>query len=171
LTGQTLKQLAQVPICRGLSEAEVSQVFELAQELTAAQGEVLFREGDRGDSLFVLLEGQAEVLKQDKAGQPRSLATLGQGSVVGEMSLLSSAPRSATVRAATAVRLLRIDEPSFTGLLKTDSLGALKMVANLALVMSRRLSLMDEKLVDLLDKGQRKDELVDFQRILNNWSF
>jgi hypothetical protein len=44
-------------------------------------------------------------------------------------------------------------------------------VFNLAQVMSRRLLLMDEKLVDLLDKGKRKEELADFQKILSRWSF
>ena len=59
----------------------------------------------------------------------------------------------------------------FSKLLKANTVGALKVVHNLAQVLSRRLQLMDEKLVDLLDKGKRKEELAEFQRILSNWSF
>ena len=47
----------------------------------------------------------------------------------------------------------------------------MKIVRNLSQVMARRLHLMGEKVVELSDKGKKKEELADFQRILNNWSF
>jgi CRP-like cAMP-binding protein len=137
-----------------------------------AKGDALFREGDAGDALYVLLEGTAEVTKKDKAGKEQSLAKLSDGSALGEMSLITgSSARSATVFAATDARLLRISASAFSRLLSSNSVAALKVVHNLAQVMSRRLVLMDEKLIELMDKGKRKEELVAFQKILTEWSF
>ncbi len=166
------QKLTQLPICRGLTEAEVKQIFDSAEEESAARGAWLFREGDAGDALFIVLEGSVEVLKQLKDGAQQSLAKLADGSVVGEMSLLSgNAARSASAQAATDVKLLKLTSARFAKLVKADSVAALKMVHNLAQVMSRRLLLMDEKLVSLMNEGRKKEELVDFQRILSKWSF
>ena len=52
-----------------------------------------------------------------------------------------------------------------------DNIAALKVVHNLAQVMSKRLALINEKLVDSLGKTKKKEELADFSRILNRWSF
>ncbi len=88
------------------------------------------------------------------------------------MSLLGgNAARSATATALSDVKLLKIPSSRFSKLLRDENVAALKIVHNLAQVMSRRLLLMDEKLVEVLDKGKKKEELADFQRILNNWSF
>ncbi len=162
-----------LPICRGLTEAEVRQVFDSADGDMARKGSWIFREGEPGDSLFIVLEGMVEVQKQLKDGSQQGLAKLGEGAVLGEMSLLNgNAPRSASALALNDVKLLRLPALRFTNLVKSDTVAALKIVHNLAQVMSRRLLMMDEKLVEQMDKGpKKKEELVDFQRILSNWSF
>lgn len=165
---ELIQKLSQLPICRGLTQGETSVLFEIAEETTALKDAKLFTEGDTGDTLLILLEGQVEVTKQ---GQ--SLAKVGQGSVLGEMSLLGAAgTRSATATALTDLKLLRVAAARFHKLVHDDNLAALKIVANLAQVMSRRLLMMDEKLIELLDaKVKKKQELADFQRILSDWSF
>lgn len=168
----SLQKLMQIPLCRGLTELEASQILVIAEETSLRRGDVVFNEGDPGDSLYLLLDGTLEILKKDKAGESLSLAKLSDGSVVGEMGLLSGqAPRSATAVAESDARLLKLSGARFMRLLAEDNLAALKMVRNLAQVMSRRLQLMDEKLVELAGLGRKKEELADFQRILNNWSF
>lgn len=173
MTGSALvKRLVQIPICRGLTQEEVGQISEIAEEATLANGQRLFREGDAGDALYVVLEGQLEITKQDKSGAQHALATVGDGSVLGEMSLVTgSAARSATASAVGEVKLLEIPADRFARLLSENNVAALKVVHNLAQVMSRRLLSMDEKLVELLDKGKRKEELAEFQRLLQDWSF
>ncbi len=165
--------LIQIPICKGLTEPEAQSVFTIANEVKVLRGQSVFTEGEPGDSLYVLLEGSVEVLKKNGQGMEQSLAKLSDGSVLGEMSLLGGqSARSATARALTDVRMLRVPSAAFTRLLQLDNLGALKIVHNLAQVMSRRLVLMNEKLVDTLDKApKRKEELQDFQKILSNWAF
>lgn len=169
---ETFKTLIQIPICRGLTEEEVRTLFEIAEEASAGKGEVLFKEGDSGEALYVLLAGTVEILKRDRAGAQQQLARIAEGGVFGEMSLVNgNAPRSASAVAGSDVRLLKIPTARFSRLLGEASLAALKVVHNLAQVMSRRLLMMDEKLMDVLDQGRRKEELSNFQQILTNWAF
>jgi len=167
-----LQTLIQIPIFRGLTERQTAAVLDIAEERALKKGEAIFAEGDPGDGLYVLLEGSVEIQKKDRSGKPQPLAKLGDGAAIGEMSLIAGdAPRSASAIAGSDARLLRISSSRFARLLGSDDLAALKIIHNLAQVMARRLHLLDEKVVDLMDKGKRKEELADFQRILNNWSF
>jgi CRP-like cAMP-binding protein len=167
-----VKKLVQVPIFRGLSEADAQALVEIVEETTAKKGDYLFHEADAGDALYVVLEGTVEITKKDRAGTAQQLAKLGDGSALGEMSLVSNnGPRSASALAASDVRLLKISSTRFAKLIREDSVPALRIVHNLAQVMSRRLLLMDEKLVDLLDRAKKREELQDFQRLLSEWSF
>ncbi len=161
-----LKQLQGIPMCEGLSPANIEELIAIAEEKTVNQGSILFREGEQGDVLIVVLDGKVEVSKRDAI-----LATLEKGSVLGEMSLLGGDTRSATAIAATEVRYLAIPNGPFQQLLGKDNLAALKVVRNLAQVMSKRLALINEKLVDSLGQAKKKEELADFGRILNRWSF
>ncbi len=171
-TSALVKKLIQIPICRGLTEAEVAEVFQIAVETSIEKGHSLFKEGEPGDAFYVLLEGQLEITKQDRSGVQQSLARLGDGSALGEMSLITgNSPRSASALALSDLKLLKFPAETFSRLLREEKVAALKIVHNLAQVMSRRLLLMDEKLVEVMDRGKKKEELVDFQKILNDWSF
>lgn len=162
-----LDNLAKLPICRGLTPAQVQELAGAFDETQAPAGTTLFAEGKPGDHLLVLVEGQVEVIK---GGQ--TLATLSDGSVLGEMSLVSGGEaRSATARAVTSVKLLKLGTERFSALLAKDNITALKVVANLAQVMCKRLSLLNEKFVESVGKGKKKEELADFERLLNNWTF
>ena len=71
-------------------------------------GETVFKQGDFPDRLFLIGEGEAEVLREMPGGEPVPLARLTPGEFFGEMGILGNAPRSATVRAATELRTLSI---------------------------------------------------------------
>ncbi|MCI0571786.1 MAG: cyclic nucleotide-binding domain-containing protein [Myxococcaceae bacterium] len=170
-TSPLFQQVLQTPLFRGLTELEAAVLFGIADQHPARQGTTLFAEGDAGDALFVVLEGTVEVLKRDSAGLNQALARLGRGSVIGEMSLINQAPRSSSVLAVSDVRLLRIPADRFMRLLGEDNVSALKVVHNLAQTLGRRLASMNDRLVDVLDRGKRREELVEFQRLLSDWSF
>lgn len=83
-------------------------------------GEVVFEEGDVGDSLFMILSGEVAVSKR-VGGEPRHIGTLGPGEYFGEMALLGSRPRSAGTRAATPLDLLVLPGSDFSALTETLS--------------------------------------------------
>ena len=82
-------------------------------------GQVVFREGDRGDWLYVVTDGEVEVLKGDGAGRATALRRLGPGECFGEIALVSNQPRSATVRAVCATNVLAVDREAFQALFAT----------------------------------------------------
>ena len=82
-------------------------------------GQVIFREGDRGDWLYVVTEGEVEVVRSSEDGEETSLRRLGRGECFGEIALVSDRPRSATVRAVSASNVLAVDRDAFQALFAT----------------------------------------------------
>ena len=119
------------PPLRGLGEADREAVAALFYERTLPRGAVLFREGDPGTSLFLIVTGEVRV----RSGE-RVLAYFGPGESIGEMALVTGAPRSATVEVSLDCRLLVLDGDAFDSLLALEP----RLHAELAALLSRRLS-------------------------------
>jgi len=100
--------LAGTPIFAPLSEAALEHLASALRPLELAAGAVVFRQGEAGDDFYVIEAGDVEVVKE---GEP--VATLGSGDYFGEIALLRDVPRTATIRALTAVRLLRLERERF----------------------------------------------------------
>jgi NADH:ubiquinone reductase (H+-translocating) len=78
-------------------------------------GDIIFHQGDLGDSVYVIQEGECEACREQK-GEQKLLATLGRGEYFGEMALLSNRTRNATIRARTAMNILIIPKADFNKL-------------------------------------------------------
>ncbi len=104
-------------------------------------GEYVFHEGDLGTEMFIVQEGQVEVLKQTE-GRERRLAMFDKGDFFGEMSVLEGMPRTATARATIDTKLLQINGSTFDQMLHTNPEIAVRMMRKLA----RRLRDMDRLL-------------------------
>jgi CRP-like cAMP-binding protein len=106
-----------------------------------ATGEFLFREGDLGTEMFILQDGQIEVLKV-LDGQETQLAIFEKGDFFGEMALLEDLPRTASARALTACKCIQINGSTFDQMLRNNPEIAVRMMRKL----SRRLRQTDELL-------------------------
>jgi CRP/FNR family transcriptional regulator, cyclic AMP receptor protein len=122
-----LELLAGVPLFAGCSKKELGEISTLADELSFPAGTTLIEEERQGHEFFVLVEGSVDV-----RAKGRKLASLGDGSFFGEMSLVSSRPRNATVTASSAVRVLVIHEQAFRRLLRDSPSIQLKVLQTLA---------------------------------------
>ncbi len=112
----------------GLSDEDLSRLHERAEPVELSRGDVLMEEGSEGDSLYIVLEGEFEITK--RAGERDVvLAVRGGGEVMGEMSMLIEAPRSATVTALGPSRLLRLSHEAFLGVLRSSSEAALAILS------------------------------------------
>ena len=94
-------------------------------------GEVIVREGEVGDCMYVIQAGQAEVLAE-KEGREVRLRVMGEGDIFGEMALLDREPRSATVRALGEVRVLTLDKQTFMRSVHEDPSLAFRVLQTMA---------------------------------------
>src|SRR3989304_10278446 len=109
-------------LCRALTGAELAAIAAIVEPREIAAGKELFREDDPGDGLFLVVAGEIDVIKRGPRGD-RSLARLGPGGVLGEMSLITADARSATGRAMGDSRVLRLPAQPFRALLGEGSTG------------------------------------------------
>lgn len=163
---QLVRKLMQIPIFGALTLGEAADFFGDASEASVSTGKTLFREGDPSDALLVVVEGEVQVTRKSI-----ELARLGRHAVLGEMSIVSHGPRSATVTALSDVTLLQVPADRVRAQIKANHPAALKVVAHLAEVMSRRLAAINDKLAEVLGQDQRREELADFSRTLHRWEF
>jgi len=149
VTASEAARVIRTVLCRGLTHDQADQIIKAMVAVNAEPGTVVMREGERGQGLLVLLQGSADVLKHGRTGVDIALTTVEGPTVVGEMSLVSERPYSATVRALTACEFYLLTRSQFERLLKSESLAAYKVVATLADLIAWRLHRMDDKFVEL----------------------
>jgi CRP-like cAMP-binding protein len=129
--------LGRVPIFANCSAEEVSAVAAVAQESFFQPGQIIVTQGTPGQAFYMIIAGRVEILRDGV-----SLGAFGPGDFFGEMSLLDSAPRSATIRALDQVQCLMLSSWDFRALLERHPSIAIKLLE----VLSRRLRVADERL-------------------------
>jgi PPM family protein phosphatase len=132
-TTQKIRLLQHISLFKELSYQEMLQLLPLTQEINVATGDVLIKEGEPGDELFILLSGQVEVISEGV-----NITTLGPGNQFGELALVDDRPRSATIKALEPSRLLLLTRADFRQLTRNGELAP-KLLWNLIFNISGRL--------------------------------
>jgi CRP/FNR family transcriptional regulator, cyclic AMP receptor protein len=127
LAKKGLSALERVPLFAHLSRRQLRRVLDLSEEYRFEPGATLAKEGGAGDTFFVLLDGQARVVRQG-----RTAARLRIGDFFGEIALLDGGPRTASVVAETPVRCILILGQDFRKLAEEEPLIAVKVLRELA---------------------------------------
>lgn len=100
--------LAQIPLFEHCGENSLKRITEFLESESFAEGDRIVRQGESGESMYVIARGAVQVLKEGDGDQPNLLAILAAGGFFGEIALLAESPRTATVRAASPCTLLRL---------------------------------------------------------------
>ena len=127
-----IELLKSVPLFAGCSKAELRRLASIADEIDLREGTVLTREGRIAHEFFVLIEGTVRVTKEN-----RKVADLGAGDWLGEIALLTRAPRTATVTATSPLRTLVIIDREFRQLVSEVPSIAMKVLTCVAERLSR----------------------------------
>jgi CRP-like cAMP-binding protein len=113
LSATTIEQILKgVPILNGAEDTVLRHLAQAANIRIAAPGEWLFKEGDMGEYAYIVVSGAVYVITE-RDGEQIILDELHEGDVLGEMALISGDHRSASIRTATAVKLLAIGREDF----------------------------------------------------------
>ncbi|MFO8057530.1 MAG: cyclic nucleotide-binding domain-containing protein [bacterium] len=142
------EHLKKIPLFQLCSYAELTRIWNYMQKVNFNAGDTVFRQGDNGDALYVIREGEMEILaaSPDKDRIENVVASLGPGELFGEMALVENEPRSASVRARTDAKLFRLQKDYFEKLMKQDHELAYKIYQPLTAILSQRLRETTERL-------------------------
>ncbi len=137
--------LKQVPLFRSLPLEESRRLAELLQKRTLKKGDVLFRKGDEGTALYMILSGKIKIVRQSRDGDEAILALLTSGDFCGEMSLLDDLPRSADAVAVEETQLYGLNRKDFLVYVLNNETAVRSILGAL----SRRLRKADDFLEDI----------------------
>ncbi|WP_181160996.1 cyclic nucleotide-binding domain-containing protein [Labrys okinawensis] len=143
-----IQALRDVPMFAALDTPRLKLIAFTCERISFEQDEILFRQGDIADAAYVILSGTADAF-MELPGERLHLSTTGRHSIIGEMGLISGAPRSATVVATTDVTVLKIAKDIFLNLIAELPAVALVVMRDQV----KRLSLAEERLTRML-QGQ-----------------
>jgi len=127
-----LEALRSIPLFSHVADGDLEQIASHLIERRYARNTTIMEEGLPGDYMYIIREGRVKVTKLSEDGREKILAFFEAGHFVGDMALLDRAPRSASVKALTPVRVLALSRADFTGLIRKS--------ADLAIAVIRELS-------------------------------
>jgi CRP/FNR family cyclic AMP-dependent transcriptional regulator len=144
-------------LLQDMDAGELQEILKIAQPKTYAVGAVIIQEGEAGNSLFIMREGEVDITKRlglvldEEVPRERIIIRLraDEGVCFGEMALLENEPRSATVTAATECRLLEIAGEDLLGLIQQNRDLGCKFLLRLAQLLSRHLRKTNQDMVKL----------------------
>jgi CRP-like cAMP-binding protein len=140
------------------SVSEVDALAKAGAVLIVESGKSFLKEGDVGDSMFVLLSGRAEVTKIGASGGSHVLGEVETGAVLGEVGLLTEHPRSATVTALEQCRVFRLERNAFDERLDAGCTGCRRLLKEVALLLAARSRSTNARLVELLERPCKIEE-------------
>ncbi|XWN33088.1 MAG: Crp/Fnr family transcriptional regulator [Devosia sp.] len=123
--------LRKVPLFRGVDDQKLRLLAFLSERVRFEEGEALMEEGDFGDTAYIILGGNADVVIHTKGGE-QLVAKLGENDFVGEIAILIDVPRTATVRATSTVVALAVSKEHFFKLLNNFPDMAVEVMRALA---------------------------------------
>jgi len=133
---------------RGLSAAEMKLLATFSSEERFSEGSMIFREGDKGDKLYIVLDGRVRISKFIPGVGEEALAVLDRGDFFGEMALIDEKPRSADAKAHEGdATVLSIDRATLNEILSMDPHASLQFLNLLCRMISRRLREINDKIV------------------------
>ncbi|MGH2590039.1 MAG: cyclic nucleotide-binding domain-containing protein [Actinomycetota bacterium] len=125
--------LAQVPLFSGLAPRHLKRISELTEEQRYMEGASVVREGEQGDTFYVILEGEAKVV----APSGRVVNRIFPGQYFGEISLLDGGPRTATVVAETPLKMLALERSAFLKIVEQEPAVGVKLLGHAATMLRR----------------------------------
>ncbi len=135
-------------LARGFSDAELNDLLTVANEQTFYKNQLIFKENDPADSLFILISGKVFIERQlSHPNIPIStqVMTVKKGQIFGEMGLVEDVTRTATARAASQIRTIVLEYQALRTLFESDNKLGYRFMNNLAVILGTRLRNMNKQ--------------------------
>jgi CRP/FNR family transcriptional regulator, cyclic AMP receptor protein len=154
VSDDVVQALGKIQLFRGIHPRGLERIASICAEETYRLGDVVFREGDIGDKLYLILDGKIRISREVAGMGEEALAVLGAGQAFGEMSLIDDFPRSADARVHERCRLLVLTKEALEDLLFLDKDLAYEILWNFVRILSSRLRETNDKMTFLSVTGK-----------------
>jgi|GEM_PF-549348 len=154
------------PLLHSLEDEELETIAPSFERQQLTDGEVLFSEGDRNASIFIVCRGEVQIWKKDKDGGRYGLARLSAGSLLGEMAVIEKRPRSASASASGHVEVIQLTSEGFDKLQETHPSIITKIQIELIQLIASRLRRTSTDLLQVAE-GETVDQAVDAPKMAN----
>jgi len=155
-----ISRLKETEIFKNLTPEQIGKVLHICRTVTFSENEIIMKEGDAGDRMYIILEGTVEVIKkliidgmdeEDSAGKNKVFTRLNayRQPVFGEIAMLEELRRTATVLTITTCTLYEITKDDFLNLTEKDYELGYRILLNLSRIVSARLRKADEDTIKL----------------------
>lgn len=141
--------LKSIDIFSDLKIKEIKRLERTMHERTYKKGEVIFHEGEPGAALYILRDGEVEIIINHASSSPISLTKLTNGMFFGEIALFDEAARSATVIASKESEIIALSKPDFILFSKKEPAIGLNIVMKLGKILSTRLKATNKQIEEL----------------------
>ena len=131
--------LRRIPLFAAIDPGKLKLLAFASDRMIYRDGQVVFRQGEVGDAAYVIVQGKADVVVEAK-DEEIIVAKLGENAVVGEIAILCDVPRTATLRAASELVVLKIKKEHFLGLILDFPKLGIQVMRELALRLSKTTS-------------------------------
>jgi CRP-like cAMP-binding protein len=156
---QEIALLRETELFRDLTGEQIREILSISRKVSFSENEVIMREGEEGDTMYIILEGTVEVVKslvkgdpdeeEDKKNKVFTRLDASVHAVFGEIALLETMKRTATIKTVTKCRLYEIKRSDFLRLADADHELGYRILLNLARIVSARLRKADEDTIKL----------------------
>ena len=131
----------------------IIQLSQFMHVYRAEPGETIIKEGETDDYMLFILEGLINIIKSDSAGEPRSMAEVGPGAILGEMSMIDGEPRFATCIAIDATIFSVFSRDSMVKIIMEEPALGAKILIKLVTLLSQRLRETSSSLLHYLERS------------------
>lgn len=143
----TISLLQQIPLFKGVDLRDLRVLMSLMKYEDYAEDTLIFREGDPGDAMYIVISGKMQIFVEDEVGNQLTLIWHGSGDVFGELALIDQQPRSASAIAVEPMTVLVLHRVDFLALLNERPPVGMAMMSNLASIL-RYSTLYLEKIIE-----------------------
>ncbi len=148
---QINERLKGLQFFRGLNDEQLEIVAEHVEGHVFDPGDVVFEEGDSGDSVYFIIDGELDVTMQSDWEEEVKLASLGSGHSCGEISIIDELPRSASVTAVTQSSVLSLNKKGFEQIIEEHPIIGVILLKGLACFLCEHVRESNESLSDFLE--------------------
>jgi CRP/FNR family cyclic AMP-dependent transcriptional regulator len=143
--------IASTQMFRDFDWHDIEALSDYMQAYEASKGLTLFKEGDNGSYLCLIIKGKVDIYKKDQSDKKKIVASIGAGKTLGEMAIIDGEPRSATAIAAETTTLTLLTKVNFLRIVNEKPGLATRILLQVSRLLSQRLRRTSGQLVDYLD--------------------